>query len=88
MGALTTGVAGLGSDLVWTMGGGTMGEGAGAGDGALATLVGAGVMGAGTEETEPAEMAPFSRLTSLGGAVLPEKNSPAVSAGSEEGARG
>ena len=51
MGALTTGVAGLGSDLVWTMGGGTMGEGAGAGDGALATLVGAGVRGAGTEET-------------------------------------
>ena len=65
-----------------------MGEGAGAGDGALATLVGAGVMGVGTEETEPAEMAPFSRLTSLGGAVLPEKNSPAVRAGSEEGARG
>lgn len=82
--------AGLGSDLVWATGGGTIGDGAGAGvgAGALAVLVGAGVVGRGVEESEPAEMAPFSRLTSLGAAVFPEKYSPAVRAGSAEGARG
>jgi hypothetical protein len=70
-----------------------MGTGAGAAAGALAVLVGAGVdtardgvgMAAGVL---PSEIAPFSRLTSFGGAVLPAKNSPAESAGSDEGARG
>ena len=33
-------------------------------------------------------IAPFFKLTSLGGAVLPEKNSPAERAGSDEGANG
>jgi hypothetical protein len=72
------------------------GSGAGTGTGAaacaLAALVGTGVDtakdGVGTAAgVLPSEIAPFSRLTSFGGAVLPEKNSPAESAGSDEGAR-
>lgn len=36
----------------------------------------------------PEDIAPSSSETSLGGAVSPAKNSPAVRAGSEEGAGG
>lgn len=65
-----------------------LGTGAGAGAGTLAVAVlvgaGAGVEGGGT----PDEIAPVSRLTRFGGAVLPEKNSPAERAGSEDGAGG
>lgn len=66
--------------------------GSGAGMGALVVLVGVGVTaGAGVGTVDgavPVVMAPVSRLTSFGGAVLPEKNSPAVRAGSAEGAGG
>lgn len=77
------GEAGAGGGVVGA-GAGTLaafvgvGTWAGAGAGALVVLVGA----------TPAEMAPVSRSTSFGAAVLPEKNSPAVSAGSALGAGG
>ena len=62
------------------------GAGAAAGGGAEVVLVGAGV---GTEiGAEPAEIEPSSSETSLGAAVLPEKNSAAERAGSAEGAGG
>lgn len=61
-----------------------------AGTGELAVVVGVGADGVeGTaEEGAPAVIAPVSRFTSFGGAVLPVKNSPAESAGSEDGAGG
>ena len=90
-GGSTGDVANDGSDFT----GAGSGAGAGAGVGALEVLVGAGVGVDGAGEKAgtgvgalPEEMAPFSRLTSFGGAVLPAKNSPAESAGSAEGARG
>lgn len=78
--------AGTGEGVVSTE---ILGTDTGAGVGALALLVGAGVEGVGTEEGgAPAVIAPVSRLTRFGGTDLPLKNSPAESAGSEEGARG
>ena len=65
--------------------------GPGEGSGALAVLVGNGVETAGVGGAEgggPVEIAPSARETRFGGAVFPEKNSPAVNAGSEEGANG
>lgn len=66
------------------------GAGAGAGVGAEVVLVGVGTgAGVGIERgAVPAETAPSSRETYLGAAVLPAKNSAAVSAGSADGAGG
>jgi hypothetical protein len=78
------GVCGIGTEA--GVGGSTcLGAGAGAGAGAAA--------GGGTYATDGAGggaalTAPESRSTKLGGAVFPEKNSPAVSAGSLDGAGG
>ena len=78
----------------------TGGDSAGAatGEGADAVSVRVGVTAAGAADVEgrgggedagpDEEIAPSSRLTSFGGAVFPEKNSPAVSAGSIDGAGG
>lgn len=75
-----------------TSGGVAIGPGAGAGGEMLDVLVAVGAAaGAGVGTAEgggPEVMVPFSRLTSLPGTFLPEKNSPAVSAGSAEGAGG
>ena len=76
--------------------GAAAGTGAGAGAGADAESVfvtGGGAAtccGCGGRESGavPEEIAPSSSETSLGGAVLPAKNSAAVSAGSAEGAGG
>ena len=94
----STGVAviGLGSGLLADVGTGEgvvstemLGTDTGAGVGALVLFVGAGVEGAGTADGgAPAVIAPVSRLTRFGGAVLPLKNSLAESAGSEDGAGG
>ena len=81
-----------------------VGAGAGAGAGALVVLDNAGdgtgkllavlilfvIAGAemGVYGASEAEMAPDSRETSFGGAIFPEKNSPAVIAGSAESAGG
>ena len=66
----------------WEAAGADAGAGAGAaasaGDAAAGTGVGA----------LPYVIAPVSRLTSFSAAVLPAKNSPAESAGSDEGAGG
>lgn len=76
-------------DVTTEAGSERLGVGSGWGAGALVVRVGVGAAaGGGAEGGAPYEIAPFSRLTSFGGAVLPEKNSPAVSAGSAEGARG
>ena len=71
----------------------TTGAGAAAGGGADVVFVGAGeAAGAGVvgieSGAEPVVIEPSSSETSLGGAVLPEKNSAAESAGSAEGAGG
>lgn len=75
-----------------TSGGVAIGPGAGAGGEILVVLVTVGAavgVGVGTAEGRgPEVIAPFSRLTSLPGTFLPEKNSPAVNAGSAEGAGG
>ena len=71
-----------------------MGAGAGVGVGARATACttmvdGAGAAAGGSETgAAPDEVTPSSSETSFGGAVLPEKNSAAESAGSAEGAGG
>ena len=65
--------------------GAATGAGAGAGAGAGgATEVAVGTRGA----SLPVKTAPFSRLTRLSGAVLPEKNSAAVRDSSDDGAGG
>ena len=63
--------------------GAATGAGAGAGAGG-ATEVAVGTRGA----SLPVKTAPFSRLTRLSGAVLPEKNSAAVRDSSDDGAGG
>lgn len=89
-GDATTGAgAGVGVGTLAALAGAAA-AGAGAGAGAVLVLVATGVdvgTGMGDEEV-PEKTAPFSRLTSLGGAVLPEKNSPAVKDGSADGAGG
>ncbi len=63
--------------------------GSGCGAGALVVLVGVGAMGVvAADGGGPEKTAPFSRLTYLGAAVFPEKNSPAEREGSEAGAGG
>ena len=73
-----------------------IGSGAGTGAGADDILVGVVDAGAcadmGVDDTAegvgPDVIAPVSRLTRLGGAIFPEKNSDAERAGSSEGAGG
>lgn len=69
-------IVGVGKLIVFAIGGATRGVGAGA-EG-----------GADRGDWVPAKTAPLSRLTRLGVGVLPEKNSPAERAASEEGAGG
>lgn len=77
----------VGSTTLGTVG--ETGSGCGAGAEAVVVLVGAGaITGDCAEGRAPVEIAPVSRLTRLGAAVLPEKNSDAVRAGSSDGARG
>ena len=70
------------------------GAGAAAGGGALVVFVAVGVgakdaTGVATgAEPEAEKIEPSSSETSFGGAVLPEKNSAALSAGSADGAGG
>lgn len=79
--------ADVGSTTLGT--GGKTGSGCGAGAAAVAVLVGAGATtGECVEDRAPVEIAPVSRSTRLGAAVLPEKYSDAVRAGSSDGARG
>ena len=87
---------GGGSLATLVMGGATMGDNDGAergcGADAVAERVGvcasAGAEVGGAEEGAEAEIAPVSSETSLSETGLPEKNSPAVSEGSIEGAGG
>ena len=73
---------------------GVAGDGAAAGAGGFADTVRliageVAELGVGRADgAAPYVISPLSRLTSLGGAVLPEKNSLAESAGSAEGAGG
>lgn len=77
MGGLTGAAAGVGAGAVEVR----VGWGTGAG-------AGAGAAGGGAPGVVPDKIAPSSRLTSFGAAVFPEKNSPAVSDGSADGAGG
>ena len=82
----------IATGVVTTGAGAGAGAGAAAGDGAGADIVfvicGAEAAGGRDVGVAPAEMEPSARETSLGGAVLPEKNSAAESAGSADGAGG
>ena len=83
----------LGGSCFFTGAGAGPGEGAGADDvlvGVACSWAGAGLVeeddeGGGGDE---AQIAPLSKLTRFGGAVLPEKNSSAVRDGSADSAGG
>ena len=94
MGSIGVTIVGTGSCClggVNTIGSGS-GAGAGIGTGdvfvGVGTEAGAGGDGRVGDEIDAAKTAPVSRLTRLGGAVFPEKNSEAVSAGSSDWAGG
>lgn len=84
--------AGVGSGVSKTADGVDTGAAAGAGTFAETVLLIAGEANeeavGGAEGAAPKVISPLSRLTSFGGAVLPEKNSLAESAGSADGAGG